>query len=76
MWNEVDSCLKELIMAQKNELLSTGRRIVPEVTADDLLQPNDFPDLENHPEFRYEEGVLAGMETVRYALRALEKELV
>jgi hypothetical protein len=52
--------LNELIENQKKELLSVALRIVPNVTEDDLLQPNDFPLLENHPEFRYEEGVLHG----------------
>ena len=34
-----------------------------------LMQPNDFPDLENNPLFRYEEGVLEGLLTARMALK-------
>ena len=52
--------MSELIENQKKTLLALAVRIVPGVTDDDLLQPNDFPVLENHPEFRYEEGVLHG----------------
>lgn len=51
----------ELIAHQRKVLLQMARRIVPHITEEDLLQPNDFPELENHPLFRYEEGVLHGI---------------
>jgi hypothetical protein len=62
--------LDELIAGQKKKLLETARRIVPHVTDDDLLQPNDFPDLEFHPHFRYEEGILDGLQVAKTALLA------
>ncbi len=64
---------QELICAQEQLLFSVAQRILPRVTADDLLQPNDFPELELHPHFRYEEGVLAGLRTAYAALLAQEK---
>ena len=69
-WESIESTLDGLINMQRNKLLREGRRIIPTLTSDDILQPNDFPELENHPEFRYEEGVLAGMLTVQTALRS------
>ena len=72
--NEALQLLEELIEGQKNKLLSSARRIVPHVTADDLLQPNDFPELELHPYFRYEEGILDGLQVARAALLALQKD--
>lgn len=63
--------LNELIENQKKTLLSVATRIRPGVTDEDLLQPNDFPLLENHPEFRYEEGVLHGFLAARSALMAI-----
>jgi hypothetical protein len=74
--NEVFQLLEKLIEGQKGALLSSGRRIVPHVTADDLLQPNDFPKLELHPHFRYEEGILDGLQMARAALQAMESEVV
>ena len=65
---------EELIQAQKAKMLSCARRLVPHVTPDDLLQPNDFPELENHPHFRYEEGVLEGLLTAYTAYLARQKE--
>lgn len=64
----IEVLLEELIDGQKKKLLSTARRIVPHVTEDDLLQPNDFPELEFHPHFRYEEGILDGLQVARTAI--------
>lgn len=61
----------DLIRFQKNKLLSCAKRIIPGIIADDLLQPNDFPELELHPHFRYEEGVLEGLLTARMAYLSL-----
>ena len=67
---EVIALLQELIEGQKTKLLASARRIVPHVTSDDLLQPNDFPELEFHPHFRYEEGILDGLQVARSAIYA------
>jgi hypothetical protein len=65
-----EQLLDELEQAQQTLLMKLGREIVPYLTEEDLLQPQDIPELENHPFFRYEEGVLAGIRSVRAALRA------
>ena len=66
--------LDELAEGQRLKLLSCAKRIIPHLTTDDILQPNDFPQLEENPHFRYEEGVLEGILTVRMALLAKEKD--
>jgi hypothetical protein len=73
MHSEIFQLLEQLIEGQKGKLLTSAKRIVPHVTPDDLLQPNDFPELEHHPHFRYEEGILDGMQVVRTALYALKR---
>lgn len=70
-WVIVGATIDSVVDRQKNTLLQLGRRIVPTLTSEDVLQPNDYPELEHHPEFRYEEGVLAGLQTLQMALRAL-----
>jgi len=67
---ELENLLQELVVYQKKKLLQCGQQVVPQLTEDDLLQPNDFLQLENHPLFRYEEGVLAGILTVQMAIQA------
>lgn len=66
--------MDELIEFQQKNLVKFGRSIVPDVTLDDLLQPNDFPELENHPLFRYEEGVLHGLQAAKAALLTQMRE--
>jgi len=73
-WNEVDRLLKELVDFHKSQLLKCGRRIIPHLTSEDVLQPNDYHELEFNPHFRYEEGILAGIQTVQMALQALKKQ--
>lgn len=58
-----------MIDDQRNKLMDLGRRLVPTLTSEDLLQPNDYPELEQHPLFRYEEGILEGMQSCWVALR-------
>ena len=66
---------EELIAAQREKLLQCAKQIIPTITPEDLLQPNDFPRLELHPHFRYEEGVLEGLLTARMAYLARLQEL-
>lgn len=71
----MEALFQELEEGYREKLLLLGRRIVPTLTPDDVLQPNDYPELENHPHFRYEEGVLAGIQTAHMALLALKRDL-
>lgn len=53
-----------------------AQRIVPQITEEDLLQPNDFPKLELHPHFRHEEGILDGMMMVKAAILASQNSRI
>jgi hypothetical protein len=64
----------ELVWGQKKKLLRRAEALISHVTEEDLLQPNDFPLLEQDPLFRYEEGVLAGLLTARMAYLAQRAE--
>lgn len=74
-WDEIEQLMKELLHYQQDKLLQSGRRSIPNLTSDDILQPNDFPELENNPGFRYEEGIVTGIQTAQMALQALKKRL-
>ena len=71
---EFEKMFDEMIEQQKAKLMKVAGEIAPRLTEDDLLQPNDFPVLENHPYFRYEEGILAGLLSARMAFLALNGE--
>lgn len=66
----MDDVFQDLILYQQKKLLKAAQNIIPNITPDDLLQPQDYPELEFHPEFRYEEGILAGILAAQAALRA------
>lgn len=72
---KLEALFDELVAAQQEKIKRFADQIVPNLTADDLLQPNDFPELESHPLFRYEEGVLEGLLTARMAYLALAQEI-
>ena len=61
--------IEEIEQGQYAKLLAFARKIRPNLTEEDLLQPNDYPELEHNPEFRHEEGVLEGVRTVKSAVR-------
>ncbi len=70
-WSTICFLLESLEKGQYEKVLTCGQRLLPNLTTDDILQPNDFPLLEDNSHFRYEEGVLEGIRTVYMALRAL-----
>lgn len=62
----------EMIALQEEKVFRLAQKIIPHITREDILQPNDFIDLENNPYFRYEEGVLEGLRSAQMAFLADE----
>lgn len=60
----------EMIDHQSKKLLKLAKEINPNVTEEDILQPFDFPELEESPHFRYEEGILHGILSAKAAVLA------
>lgn len=75
-WAAIETVITEMTTSQQETLLRLGRQIIPTLTSEDLLQPNDYFELESQPFFRYEEGILAGIRSVHMALCALKKDQV
>ena len=74
MKDELEVILKEAISLQKSKLIKYAESLIPNITEEDILQPNDFPELENHPYFRHEEGVLEGLLSALAAYSAYKKQ--
>jgi len=72
----IDRLMLELIAQQERKVLELARRIHPGLTAEDIRNPHDFPDLVAVPEWNFEDGILAGIRSAHMALRAklLESE--
>ncbi|MCH9614041.1 MAG: hypothetical protein SP1CHLAM54_10510 [Chlamydiia bacterium] len=72
----MENVFEELIEHQEARLLKLARTIIPHLTADDIMQPFDFPELEGDPVFRYEEGYLHGIRAARTAVLASQKSVL
>ncbi|MGH9398990.1 MAG: hypothetical protein ACRD00_01380 [Thermoanaerobaculia bacterium] len=70
MGAEEERLLEAMIEAQRRKLLELARRIVPELTGEDLLQPHNHAAIAAHPDFNFEDGILAGYLAALAALRA------
>ena len=62
--------LEEMVERQRKKLLHIAREVQPELTPEDIRNPQDFPELANDPLFNYEDGLLAGLLSAQAALRA------
>ena len=60
----------ELITQQQKKVLDLARERLPHLTADDILNPDDFPALMSDPIFNYEEGLATGIMAAHVAIRA------
>jgi 8-oxo-dGTP pyrophosphatase MutT (NUDIX family) len=55
---------------QAGKVIDLARRLKPGLTAEDIRNPHDFPDLDD-PDWHFEDGQLAGIQSVAAAVRAL-----
>jgi hypothetical protein len=67
---ELDAVFDELVAYQQKRVMERARRLNPRVTADDLMNPIDIPELSADPEWNYEDGILAGYRAAHTAIRA------
>lgn len=65
-----EKLLEAMIEQQKQKLLALARRLEPDLTQEDLLQPHNHPRIAAHPDFNFEDGILAGYLAALAALRA------
>ena len=61
--------IKELIQHQQSKVLKVAREIVPDLTPEDIRNPQDFPELVADTMFNYEDGILTGYLTFQTAFR-------
>ena len=71
----IESLVDDMSRAQTDRVAALAKRVNAGLTAEDLRNPQDFPELAADPDFNYQDGLLAGIDSVRMALRALLKEV-
>src|SRR5580693_8523202 len=73
-WSAIEQLVTEIEDLQRGKVLALARRLRPGLTLEDVRNPHDFPELDDR-DWQYEDGVLTGIESVLFALRALKDEL-
>lgn len=68
--SRVLALIDELVRGQHDKVVALARRLRPDLTLEDLQSPHDFPEL-GDPDWHFEDGQLAGIKAVRYALSSL-----
>jgi ADP-ribose pyrophosphatase len=63
-----ESLLVELEQMQRRKVLELARRLRAGLTREDILNPHDFPELDD-PDWQHEEGVLTGIASALAAVR-------
>ena len=61
---------EQMIAQQRAKVLRLAREAVPKISSEDVMNPNDYPELKAHPTFDYEDGILAGLISAQVALRS------
>ncbi len=70
LFDAIDREVNAIEEVQAKKVIDLARRLLPNLTAEDIRNPHDFPELNDH-DWQYEDGVLAGIQSVRIALRAM-----
>ncbi len=66
---KLDAMLDKMIEHQRAKVLRLAREAVPNISPEDVRNPNDYLELKAHPTFDYEDGILAGMIATQIAIR-------
>lgn len=74
-FRRIFSLLDAMEEIQKAKVIDLARRLRPGLTAEDIRNPHDFPDLDD-PDWHFEDGQLTGIQSVQFALRGLSRELL
>ena len=74
LFSAIDREIAAIEEVQTKKVIELARRLHPGLTAEDIRNPHDFPDL-GDPDWQYEDGVLAGVQSVRVALRAMRNRI-
>jgi len=74
MSEDFETLFEEMIAQQRGKVLAVARSINPRLTEDDILSPQDFPELIEDSRFNYEDGLLAGLISAQMALRAQTRQ--
>jgi hypothetical protein len=71
-WDEIEALVSSMQELQRGKVLDLARRLRPGLTLEDVQNPHDFPELDDR-DWQYEDGMLAGIDSVLAAVRAARR---
>jgi hypothetical protein len=74
-FRRVFELLEAMEEVQRLKVIDLARRLRPDLTAEDIRNPHDFPDLDD-PDWHFEDGQLTGIQGVLFALRAMSRDVL
>ena len=60
----IEAVIGELHQSQVMKVQRIAQDIIPGLSAEDIRNPDDFPELVSNPRFTYEDGIAAGGPTL------------
>jgi hypothetical protein len=72
-WEEVEALLVKMEQHQVTKVFALARRLLPNITHEDMRNPHDFPQL-NDNDWHFEDGMLSGIQSALSAVRAKRRE--
>lgn len=68
--NSQNKILEEMIFLQRKKLMRLAQELGVHLTDEDILNPQDYPELLRSSRFNFEDGLLAGLLAAQMALRS------
>ena len=62
--------LEKMITQQRKKVLQIARDLKPGLTPEDILNPQDYPELMGDPIYNFEDGILAGLISAQMSIRS------
>ena len=75
VFDRVFKVLEAMEENQRLKVIELARRLKPGLTAEDIRNPHDFPDLDD-PDWHFEDGQLTGIQSAMFALRAMSRDVL
>ena len=75
LFERIFQVLEAMEENQRQKVIDLARRLKPGLTAEDIRNPHDFPDLDD-PDWHFEDGQLTGIQSVMFALRAMSRDVL
>ncbi len=73
---ELEKTFDQMLEHQRTKVLDTARRKNPQLTAEDIMNPEAFPEIYEDGPFNFEDGILSGMVSAQISVRARLKQML